>query len=463
LQNKAISYKELENLVSQLLAEVGQLRGELNYCNARINDLESELARYKSPKNSGNSSVPPSKDENRPKGNQSLREKSGLKSGGQPGHEGSTLQMSPLPDQIIEHVPCFCTLCGEDLSMVVPILMGKRQVVDIPPIKPLYIQHETYSRQCSCGNLCEGVFPLNVNAPVQYGPRVEATVSYLSARQYVPYNRIAELFNDMFNMPVSEGSVGNLLQRFKGKAYPAYLLIKAEIEKATSVGADETGAVINGGKAWIWAWQDLWNTFMAVSDNRGSKTVNDTFPNGLPKAILGSDAWACHLSTLSAGHQLCLAHMLRELNYFIQIYPQNDWPKQVKALFQSSLNFKKTLGKEDYPGYLPDRQSIEEQLNALLENQPTETDKGLLPFFKRLVKHRKSIFTFLYHHDVPPDNNASERSIRNVKVKQKVSGQFKSISGAESFAIIRSVIDTLIKRNLNIFDALYQLANLAPE
>jgi transposase len=265
LQNKAISYKELEKLVSQLMEEVGQLRGELNYCKTRINDLESELARYKAPKNSGNSSVPPSKDENRPKANQSLREKSGLKNGGQPGHEGSTLQMSDVPDQVIAHSPCFCNFCGEDLSTVVPILTGKRQVVDIPPIKPLYIQHETYSRQCSCGNLCEGAFPSNVNAPVQYGPMVEATVSYLSVRQYVPYNRMAELFNDMFNIPMSEGSVGNLLERFKAKAYPAYLLIKAEIEKATSVGADETGAVVDGEKAWIWAWQDIWNTFIAVS------------------------------------------------------------------------------------------------------------------------------------------------------------------------------------------------------
>jgi transposase len=448
VQEKEYTYEELKTMVTVLLK--------------KVEELQAELAFYKTPKNSNNSSIPPSKDENRIKRTQSLREKSNKKTGGQLGHEGSTLKMAAIPDEIIKHIPDFCNDCGKDISSVEAILQSTRQVVDIPPIVPIYRQHETYSRKCSCGKLCQGNFPFYLKGTIQYGPGVETMVAYLSVRQYMPYRRMSEFFNNVLNLPISEGSVENLLERFKHKVYPAYQLIKTQIEHASVVGSDETGVKINGKKGWIWTWQNSLNTFLSVSFNRGKQTIEQLFDHGFIKAVLVSDAWAAQLSTLCIKHQMCIAHLLREINFLIELYPQNDWIKNLKILLKTSIDLKHAMFQEDY-NHSAKRDEIEKRLEELLKIPPDPINKKVIPLHKRLVKHRNSIFTFLYYSNVPPDNNQSERSIRNVKIKQKVSGQFKSIKGAQTFVIIRSVIDTLIKRKLNIFLSLNKLAILDPE
>jgi len=468
LSIKNPSYSDLKKTLADALARIENLtkefesmRQELNSAKIEISTLKTELAIYKNPKNSNNSSIPPSKDENRVKKNQSLREKSGKKSGGQPGHQGNTLAMVSVPDQIIRHLPQICDHCGKDLSSIEPVFAGKRQVIEIPPIKPVYVQHETYQRQCSCGKVCEGSFPGHLKAPVQYGDSVANLVSYFSARHYLPFQRSCEIFGHVFNIPISEGSIANLVQATADKLYPYYLQIKGRVENSNALGADETGAKINGKKGWFWTWQDRLHTFIAVSMSRGEKVREEHFLKGFPDAILNSDAYPVHLSTPCKGHQLCIAHLLRELNYFIEIYPCNQWPQKLKALFKDALGLKANMATQDYD-HCPKRDKLSKTLNGLLKNPPAPKGK-LLAFYKRMVKNQKSLFTFLYYPEVSPDNNASERGIRNVKVKQKVSGQFKSMAGAQNFAIIRSVIDTYIKKNLKILESLSKLPNLAPE
>lgn len=451
---KKPTYRELTGLVASLIKKVDLLT-------ARVGELETELAIYKNQKNSNNSSIPPSKDENRAKKNQSLREKSGKRSGGQPGHQGNTLSMAPVPGQVIRHIPGVCDGCGKDISSIAPLFVGKRQVIEIPPIAPLYVQHEVYGRQCSCGKFCEGSFPGHLKAPVQYGDTVANLVSYFSVRHYLPFQRSCEIFSHIFNIPISEGSIANLVQDTADKLYPCYLHIKDQVENSNALGADETGAKINGKKGWFWTWQDRLHTFIAVSMSRGEKVREEYFLKGFPDAILNSDAYPVHLSTPCKGHQLCIAHLLRELNYFIEIYPCNQWPQKLKALFKDALGLKANMATQDY-GHCPKRDKLSKTLNGLLKNPPAPKGK-LLAFYKRMLKNQKSLFTFLYYPEVPPDNNASERGIRNVKVKQKVSGQFKSMAGAQNFAIIRSVIDTYIKKNLKILESLSKLPNLAPE
>lgn len=454
LFGKKPTYDELLDLVSVLLEKVEVLTAE-------VKDLRSELAVYKNPKNSGNSSVPPSQDQNRPRMNQSLREKSGRKSGGQPGHKGHTLSMVGVPDQVVSHYPDTCTHCGKHISEIVPVFCEKRQIVEIPPVKPIYIQHEIFSRTCSCGKVSCGTFPQELVAPVQYGESIQSLVAYLSVRHYVPYKRITEIMEHMYNVPLSEGTIANILQKKANDLYPAYMQIKSNIERAKATGGDETGIIVNGKLHWIWTWQDLLNTFLIVSDNRGSAAVKEFFPDGLPNSILISDAWAAQLSTPAKGHQLCLAHMLRELNYFIELFPLNHWLENIKSLFLQAIRLKKEMTEKDYHKS-NGRDKILKSFKRLL-SQPPPKESKIFSFYRRVLKWKESIFPFLFNPDVPPDNNASERSIRNVKVKQKVSGQFKTFDGAQSFAIIRSVIDTLIKQNLDILGSLTNIPNLVPE
>jgi transposase len=452
---------EQEIFIKQLFQVIKDQADTIVRLEARISDLEEEVHQLKHPKNSNTGSVPPSKEENRK--NRSLRVKSGKKSGGQSGHEGSTLKFSVAPDDIIRHLPYFCGSCQKDISSLDEEFISKRQVVDLPIVKPLYTQHERYQRICSCGHVNKSNFPSDVKAPIQYGSNVESLVAYLSVRQYMPYDRISEYLKDAYNMPVSQGSIKNLLDSFTQKSALTYQRIKENIANAVVIGADETGVKIDGKKFWAHTWQDAYNTFIAISESRGIKAIKDNFPDGFPSSILVSDAWAAQLATPALTHQLCMAHLLRDLNHLIEIYPKHDWPVNMKQLIQESLKARKTLEIEGFHSNSRQLERIEVDMDILLEKEVNKKYKKITTFKKRLIKNRNYLFNYLYHHLVPSDNNGSERAIRNVKVKQKVSGQFRSESGANSFAIIRSVIDTIIKRNKNIFDCLAITANLVPE
>jgi len=452
----------MENQVSILLAKIDSLMARINTLESEVERLTARLSRYESPKNSRNSSVPPSKDENRPLKTKSLRTSDGKLPGGQKGHEGKTLSMTEFPSSIVEHVPEYCNHCGKDLSNFEATLICRRQVVDIPPIVPEYTEHRTYKVTCTCGHSTETAFPVGINAPISYGPNVEATIAYLHTRQYIPFERMSEYFSDVCNLPISQGTICDILERFARKAAPAYQLIAKELEAGKVVGSDETGAKVNGKKGWFWTWQSNLATFIAYSFNRGTATINANFANGFEKAVLVHDCWKSHFETKATSHQLCTAHLLRELKYFEERY-KSPWANAFKEMLREALELKKTLTLKDYYYPIRQRTTLEIKLELLLQCPLPENEKEVLVFQNRIVRYKNYLFTFLYYHDVPPDNNASERAIRNIKVKQKVSGQFKTPKGAQIYAIIRSITDTCIKNSQNILLAFQTIAKLHPE
>lgn len=449
-------------LIEVLMARLEALENEVSALRKENDELRERLADYGNPKNSRNSSVPPSKDGNRPKKNQSLRERSGKKVGGQPGHRGSTLEMTSEPDTVIDHAPDLCAGCGNGLADLPGEVAARRQVVDIPPIVPHYTEHRTLCKKCPCGHLCEGAFPENVRAPISYGPNVQATAAYLHTRQYLPVGRTAEFFSDFCGVPLSQGTVINLLKKFTAKSAPAYGLIAKRVMGAKAVGADETGIRVDGNKGWYWAWQCGSATYIVFSENRGIATIEKNFPSGLPNAVLVHDCWASHFRTACRTHQLCTAHLLRELVYFTERYA-SEWAMEFRELIYRGLKLKKKMEPDGYGAPLPERDGIAEKMSALLDRPLPEKHKDLRAFHKRMIKYGDYIFAFLHHYEVPPDNNASERAIRNVKLKQKVSGQFKTPEGAQSYAVIRSVTDTCVKNGQNVLGAFKTIANLLPE
>ena len=439
-----------------------ELEKEVSELKTLINQLMQEIERLKHLKNSRNSSIPPSKDENRPFKTKSLRTSDGKLPGGQIGHEGNTLKMTDTPDIIIDHKATYCNHCGKDVSDIPSHLLMRRQVVDIPPILPKYTEHRVFETICSCGHHTETTFPLGVNAPISYGRGVEATIAYMHTRQYIPFERMSEYFSDVCNLPISQGAICDILDRFAQKAFPAYNLIAKEVENTNVIGSDETGAKVNGKSNWFWTWQSKLATFIAFSTNRGTATIDANFSNGFENAILVHDCWKSHFETKAQSHQLCTAHLLRELNFFEERY-QSEWAIQFKLLLYEALELKKTLTPSLYYSPISQRTDIENKLTKLLQTAIPENMKEVISFHKRMTKYKNYIFTFLYHPEVPPDNNASERAIRNIKVKQKVSGQFKTIRGAEIYAIIRSITDTCIKNGQNVLSAFNVIAKLQPE
>ena len=384
----------------------------------------------------------------------SLRSKSDKSTGGQSGNEGNTLLCKAVPDAILPHIPNYCTECGLRLSGIASVVEECRQEIVIPPIRAQYLEHVSHSKVCSCGNKCVGSFPEGINAPIQYSGQIGAMVAYLNAFQYLPYKRITLLMQDLFGISMSEGTVDNLLERMTQKAMPSYQIIQQRIQFEDVVGGDETGASIGGKKGWMHTWQSAKLTFIAASMNRGFQTMLQYFPKGFPQSVYVSDCWAAQLKVPAKLHQLCMVHLLRELNNFVEAL-DCKWSVDMKALIIDAIVLKQQLSITDYKQPCQQTIDIQKRLDTLLKkHENASSNKKVQAFIKRLEKHQKSILTFLYHHHVPPDNNASERAIRNVKVKTKVSGQYRSQRGAERFAILRSVIDTIRKSNNNAFEGL---------
>ena len=420
-----------------------------------ISELQARLDRYENPKNSRNSSIPPSQDYTRPLHTKSLREPSGKKPGGQNGHEGKTLQMTETPDQVIEYIPQFCTCCGIELGHIHAVLAECRQEVILPVIKPEYIEHRTFQRTCTCGKKNIADFPAGVTPGISYSSNIDGIVSYLSVRHFLPFKRMSELFRDVFNLQISEGSLANSLRRVTQKALPSYENIRKQAENSDVNGGDETGTKIGREKGWFWTVQGKFFTYIMASYNRKKQTIDEHFANGFLYSVLVHDCWKCYFKVAAIAHQICTAHLLRDTNHVIECY-NLKWASDFKMLLKESIEYKKTLQEEDYLES-EHRTEFENRLNLLLEEPIDKKYPLACTLQKRLIKYREHIFTFLYIPNVPPDNNASERAIRNIKVKHKVSGYFKSFEGAQSFAVIRSIIDTAIKNDINPLYALSQV------
>jgi transposase len=453
--NVTISRLEYEQFLSQ--------KAELIELKNLVRQLQEEIELLKNGRNSKTSSTAPSHDINRSNAH-SLRRVSGKKSGGQKGHRGHTLSMRDTPDKIIEHIPERCT-CGCSLENVAVSSQTRRQVVDIPPIKPEYTEHRSLHKVCpECGSINIGVYPQGVNAPIQYGENVKSTVSYMSVYHFLPYKRMGLFFKDLFSLSLSEGSIENILEEMSQKSQIGYQAIRERIIKSNVVGSDETGCRVNGKKHWFHVWQNQFLTFIVSHASRGHKVIEEYFPESFLHSFYVSDCWASQLKTKAKAHQLCIAHLLRELLNFEKSL-EDQWSVKILSLFYRAIELKRNMRAEDYYTHPQDVETLNKELDELLSVDITGFHPKEQAFINRLRKHRQSIFTFLLYPNVPPDNNASERAIRNVKVKTKVSGLFRNneAKGAERFARMRSIIDTTIKNGQDVFFVLKAVANIKIE
>lgn len=454
----------LEARTVTLEAQNVELTQQVNVLEGKVVALLKVLEKKGVKKDSRNSHTAPSGDKSKPKRNKSLRKKSTRKTGGQKGHEGHTLKMTDTPDSIAPLRSDFCSVCGSSLKEGEHHLLSKRQEVILPPVKPKITEYQQYGCVCGCGHHQKADYPATINAPIQYSSDIVALVSYFNVFQYVPYGRLKLLFEDIFKVSMSEGSIKNMLERGATRAEPVYEAILGNIKQSKYVGSDETGVKVNGKKWWVWVWQNVENTFIKACQTRGFAAVEEVLPDGLPNATIGSDRWAAQLKTVSKAKQLCLAHLLRDLNYLLDV-EQHPWAQQFKALLQQAISLKHFSLERNkaFAAGEAQAQALEAQLNELLavpllKEQVEWTAK----FQTQMLKNRNHLFTFLYQLEVPPDNNGSERAIRNIKVKQKISGQFKS--GQQNFCVLRSVIDTLRKRQLNVLECLqFIMAHPLPE
>ena len=452
-------FSDIEETVTISKREYESLKQQLSGALSLIKELQEEIRLLKNGRNSNTSSTPSSQDYS-VGFRKNLWEKSNKKSGGQKGHKGSSLKMNENPDEIQKYFPEYCNHCGEtfDKNSVYKLQERKQEIV-IPPIEPKYIEHQSYYCICSkCRHKTISSLPSHLNANIQYGKNIQALISYLSVYQYIPSNRIRSFFKDIMNLSISEGTIYNIIGSMGKKAMPVYEIIKEKVAASKVVGGDESGIKINGKKAWFWTFQNSSYTFIKAAYSRAYKTITESFADGFPMSVYVSDSLPAQLKIHTKAKQLCLAHLMRELKNFESAFNCN-WATSLKLLFKEAVGYERQMVAENYLGSNPKIEGFEACLTELLEIDCTGKHPKIKAFIKRLQKNRNSIFTFLYYPKVPPDNNGSERAIRNAKVKMKISNQFKSFDFANHYAVIRSVIDTTIKNSNNVFESLSCLAN----
>ncbi len=416
----------------------------------RVSVLEKELKQLKN-QNSRNSSLPPSRDkQDIKKKTRSLRKKGARKNGGQKGHKGTTLEMSEKVDHVVEYQPHQCDHCQEVLNGE-DILVERKQIWDIPTVNLDVTEHRRYKKYCECcGKWSCSSFEGEAQGgpPVRYGDRFKNEVAYLSSRQLLPYKRLCEVLEVIYGQRISEGTIDNIIRSKSNQASETYAQVINRIANSEVVGVDESGCSVQGSKYWAWTWVTSKYSLIHISDNRGYLTTEKLFPNGFSKGILNSDCWKTHLKTKAKGHQICIPHLRRECQGFIEFHG-SKWARKLDKVLLEILRIcrmPRILKKK--------KEDIENKLDYLLAYALTKSHKSVQTFKDRLVRLRDCLTICLYNRKVPPDNNASERAIRMIKLKTKISGTFRSPQGADRFAILRTIVDSAIKQGRHPFDAL---------
>jgi transposase len=459
IAQQQVTIEQLQATVAEQQAIIAELHATIAELRAIISDLEAKLNA-----NSKTSNRPPSSDglsKGKPK-QRSLRQRSGKRPGGQLGHPGTSLTWAEDPDEIVEHTPPpLCDVCAAPLPEA--HVVEARQVTDLPPIHHITIEHRVMEAQCSCGKICRGDFPENVNAPLQYGPQIRALAVYLTQHQMLPIQRTCSLLNEIFDVSFSEGSVQAACTQAAALLEPTVDAIAAALRDAKVAHADETGIRIKNSLHWMHTLVTPFLTWIGYDKRRGSEAMIDFGILPYFHGTLGHDGWHAyrHFNCL---HSLCNAHHLRELAALIK-NQQLPWATAMTELFQEACHAVNESGEgkvseERYAEYLIRYEAILCQGEAAHPVLPPSGKRGKTKqsdatnLLLRLRKYRDDIWRFAQDPAVPFTNNLAEQAIRMPKVKQKVSGTFRTSEGAKRFCVIRSYVETLRKQGHRLLDAL---------
>ena len=457
-----LTREELIALVSTLAAENAALK-------ARVAELERRLGL-----DSSNSSKPPSSDglkrKKKPGRTRSLREASKRTSGGQAGHKGETLRQVAEPDHVVDHHPPACSGCGEPLTAAMAEGHVARQVFDLPEPRPLVVtEHRAHACRCAgCGVRTRAAFPEGVKAPVQYGARIAAFAVYLLHYQLLPEDRLVELMAHLFGVRIAAATLAAMSRACAARLEGFVERLRALVAGAPVKHMDETGFRIGGALQWLHVASTALLTFYRTHTRRGSLLDNVV-------GVIVHDHWQPYYTMTGVLHALCNAHHLRELKALVEI-EKEDWADRMQRLLRRAChaaNLARERGWLLKPRLV---ELIERRYDAILANglafhqaqpaltrPPTKTGKkprGRQPqrtghnLIDRLIARKQDALRFLHDPAVPFSNNQAEGDIRMMKLRQKISGGFRSAEGAEDFAAIRSFLSTAKKQGWVIIDAI---------
>jgi len=456
-------------------ARIAELEAENAALKARVRDLEDQLALVLGKvaqlekllgRNSSNSSKPPSSDSGAAKSgrpenaNRAARRAQGRKQGKQPGAPGHTLSQVDDPDVVVVHQPGRCRRCDASLAGAGVVGTVKRQVFDVPDPKVIVTEHRAEKRRCSCGCETTAEFPAGATAPAVYGPQVKAHAVYLMCAQHVPRERCAQMMSEMLRVDISTGTLDNWL-REAAQALKVFIAVVArQLGDQAVVHADETSVRSGKKSLWVHVTCTAWLTLLHVG--RRDKVTVEAGPLGDYKGTIVHDRLAMYFA-YGTGHVLCNAHILRSLNELLGNPRQEPWAKAFIDLIidtKKRVDAARTAGKTELSAY--QRRRIRKRWDDLCEQAAQAappppkgtylygTNKDARALAVALAEHRDRFLAYTRDLTLPFDNNQAERDLRMIKLQAKISGEFRSHTGAAAFATIRSYISTNRKQGQTV-------------
>lgn len=366
--------------------------------------------------------------------------------------------MRPLvdhPDRVIESPVTTCTGCGADLHAVLPQRILRRQLTELPEIKPVVLETRQHEVICpGCGQLQHGILPEGLEATRQFGPRLEALVTYFHHEHHLGFARLQTVLADVLGISLSEGGAVAILERAGTAAQPEAAAIGARVRQSPVIGSDETSARVNGRNWWEWVFVSLAGEYHVIAPSRGQDVI-DEFMGDHCADVWQSDCWKPQLNAPSQQHQLCLPHQLRNLQGLIDQRPRLTWAQELQDLFRVAIHLRHRQNDLTPRGFRRQVAVMEKRLDRLLQRRVTGRLAQNLR--ERNRTHRHSLLVFLHRTDVSPDNNACERALRPSVIHRKVLGSFRSEWGPKAYAALASVLNTTKRSGANVFQKLVAL------
>jgi transposase len=455
-------------LFHEVATQVAELAQQLAQQGAVLQELQARLA-----PTSRNSSQPPSGDGyGKVKRTTSLRKAGNKPHGGQPGHDGQTLMASAHPDRTLTYEVPSCAHCQASLQGVEVVGYEERQGFDLPAIRIEVTAHRAQIKVCpACGRANKGAFPAAVTQAVQYGPTVQTWASYCTTQHHMPVERTTEIFADLVPHQVSEATVLKASEHLDRGIAPSTEAVQGMLREAEVLHVDESGLRVTGKLHWLHVASTGRLTSYEVHAKRGQEAREDAGILGAFRGTAVHDHWKPYLKYNECNHALCNAHHLRELR-FIETQYQQPWATDMAKLL---LEIKAAVDATPEPAMRlspPELEALAKRYEVVVpagfeaNPAPIPTTEGEgkkrgrpkqpppVNLLIRLRDFKNQVLAFLADFRIPFDNNQGERDIRMVKVKQKVSGGFRTLEGAQRFGRIRGYISTARKNAKNVFEAI---------
>ena len=448
--------------------QMAALAQQLAKQGAVLQELQARLA-----KSSHNSSKPPASDGySKVKRTVSLRKAGDKPNGGQPGHEGQTLLAVEHPERIVTHAVPICAQCQGSLQGIEVVGYEERQVFDLPAIRIEVTAHRAEIKVCpACGKPSKGTFPATVTQAVQYGPTVQTWAAYFTNHHHIPVERTTEIFADLVQHQLSEATVLKASEQLETCIAPSTEAVQGLLRAAAVLHVDESGLRVREKLHWLHVASTARLTSYEVHAKRGHEAMEAMGILGPFRGTVVHDHWKPYFTYDECTHALCNAHHLRELRFIDTQYHQ-AWANDMAALL---VEIKAAVAATPAPAMRlspPELLAFETRYDAIVQAgfeanpAPGPTAEGEakkrgrpkqsppVNLLIRLRDFKGQVLAFMADFRVPFDNNQGERDMRMVKVKQKVSGGFRTLEGAQRFGRIRGYLSTARKHAKNVFEAI---------